>query len=206
MAVRAFLLRLLKLVRRRDLLSVVVAFAIVLTARSSLADHYYVPTGSMTPTVAVQDRVLVNKLAYSLRLPIFGHTFSTSSPSRGDVVVLESPEDGITLLKRVVAKPGDRVRVVEGHLELNGTLVPVESRGTHLFERLGARLHPLALDSGGGPDMDLVTVPDDSFLVLGDNRGNSHDGRMFGFVKRQAILGKAVAVFSRDGSLTWIPL
>jgi signal peptidase I len=49
-------------------------------------------------------------------------------------------------------------------------------------------------------------VPEDSFLVLGDNRGNSHDGRMFGFVKRQAILGKAVAVFARDGSLTWIPL
>src|SRR5262245_47749050 len=97
---------------RKDLLAIAAAAAVVLVGRSSLADHYHVPTGSMLPTVLENDHIFVNKAAYSLRLP-FSHVelAEFGGPERGDVVVLESPESGIVLLKRVVAVPGDVVRV-----------------------------------------------------------------------------------------------
>ncbi len=191
----------------RDAASVLVAGAIVLTARSSLADHYFVPSGSMEPTVHVDDRILVNKLAYGVHVPLADvYAVDLAQPARGDVVVLTSPANGIVLLKRVAAVPGDRVRVVDGRLELNGEPVPVAERDGGVYEALGGSQHPLALDAGGGPDFGPVTLPPDRFLVLGDNRGNSNDGRYFGFVERAAIKGRAIAVISRAGRMTWIDL
>lgn len=190
----------------RDLASLLVAGAIVLFARSSLADHYFVPSGSMEPTVHVDDRIFVNKLAYGVRVPLADvYAVELAQPARGDVVVLTSPEDGIVLLKRVVAIPGDRVRVVSGELELNGVHVPVASHDGGVVERLGAP-HAISLDDGGGPDFGPVTLPRDRYLVLGDNRGNSKDGRFFGLVERDAIKGRAVAVIARSGHMTWIGL
>ena len=61
-------------------------------------------------------------------------------------------------------------------------------------------------EDGGGPDFGPVKVPEGQYLVLGDNRGNSRDGRYFGFVKREAILGRAVSILLRRGGLTWIKL
>jgi signal peptidase I len=192
---------------RRELVTILVAAAGVFTARASLADHYVVPTGSMIPTVEPKDRIFVDKLAYGLRVPgVDAYAVSFADPSRGDVVVLTSPEDAIVLLKRVVAVPGDRVRVVGGSLELNGVKVPVTLHGSALYEQLGASPHAVRLDHGGGPDFGPVTIPADRFLVMGDNRGDSHDGRMFGLVARRAILGRAEGVFMRSGEPTWIGL
>ena len=192
---------------RRDVLSIVVAIVAIFTARSSLADHYYVPSGSMLPTVHVDDRVIVNKLAYGVRVPLLDvYALHLARPARGDVVVLTSPEDSVTLLKRVVALPGDSIRVLDGQLELNGRAVPVEAKRGELVEQLGKDGHALDLDYGGGPTFGPVIVPDGQFLVLGDNRGNSHDGRMFGFVHANAIIGRVNAVFFRDGKVTWIGL
>jgi signal peptidase I len=192
---------------RRDVISILLCIAAVFTARSSLADHYYVPSGSMMPTVHVDDRVLVDKLAYGVRVPIAGvYAIHFSPPARGDVVVLTSPENHDTLLKRVVAVPGDRVRVTDGQLELNGSIVKIEPDGQGLIEQLGSQGHPLDLEFGGGPVFGPVTVPNGRYLVLGDNRGNSHDGRMFGFVDEDAIMGRASGVFYRDGKMTWIGL
>jgi signal peptidase I len=109
-------------------------------------------------------------------------------------------------LKRVVAGPGDRIRVVSGALELNGERAPIASRNGELVEALGHAEHTVRLDDGGGPDFGPITLPADRFLVMGDNRGNSHDGRMFGLVTRAAILGRAEGVFMRHGSPTWIGL
>jgi signal peptidase I len=183
------------------------ACAVVLFARASFADHYRVPSGSMEPTVHVEDQVCVNKLAYGLRVPV-SQTYMVrgASPSRGEVVVLTSPRDGQVLLKRVVAVPGDVVEVSEGHVRIGGTEVPVRASDGTLLEASGDHEHPVRLDDGGGPDFGPVTVPADRFLVLGDNRGNSFDGRMFGWVPRGAILGRAVAVCARDGKPTWNPL
>lgn len=190
----------------RDVVSVAAAAAVVLTARSSLADHYVVPSGSMLPTVQLADRILVDKTAFGLRVP-FTHTYVTGhGPSRSDVVVLSSPDDGTILLKRVVAVPGDVVRVHQGRLVLNGNPVPVLAEEGRLVERLDPRPHPIDLSEDGGPDFGPVVVPAGRYLVLGDNRANSRDGRFFGWVAREGILGRAVGVVWRDGRPSWIAL
>jgi signal peptidase I len=169
---------------------------ILLAARATLADQYWVPSGSMEPTVEVADRVLVNKLAYGLRVPLSTvYLARFGAPARGDVVVLASPESGEVLLKRVVAVGGDRVTVRGGALAIDGTPVPLADG----VEALG-RPHRI---SRGGPELGPVVVPADHVLVMGDNRGNSHDGRAFGFVPRRALLGRAVGVFVRGGRPAW---
>jgi len=191
----------------RQIATIVVAVAVALAARSSLADHYVVPSGSMLPTVHEGDRIVVNKLAYGFRLPftrlflIEGH-----GPNRGDVVVLLSPESGIVLLKRVVACPGDTIEVVGGHLVINGRRLPVTDHDGQLMEELGGSLHPVRLTRGGGPDFGPEVIPAGRYLVLGDNRGDSRDGRIFGLVERNAILGQAIASYYRSGELGWFPL
>lgn len=172
----------------------------VLAARSSLADHYVVPSESMTPTVQVGDRLVVDKRAYDLRVPFTrSRLVALNQPSRGDVVVLTSPETGITLLKRVVAVPGDLALVSEGRLFLNGQAVPIDQSKGQLVEKLDDQWHDV---QPGGPDFAPTVLGTDDFLVMGDNRPNSHDGRMFGLVGRDAILGRAIAVYYRDG-LVW---
>lgn len=191
----------------RELSSILAAAAVVLVARSSFADHYVVPSGSMLPTVQLEDHVLVSKLAYGIHLPLLsGYVARFAGPTRGDVVVLTAPDTGIVLLKRVVAVPGDRVRVHGGQLEVNGERIPVEARDGVPYEALGAHPHALDLDDGGGPDLGPLTLPRDRYLVLGDNRGNSRDGRYFGLVDGDAILGHVEGVLFRGGRPTWIGL
>lgn len=161
----------------------------LLTARASFADHYRVPSGSMEPTVHVGDHIVVSKAAYGVRLPLTDvFLASYEAPKRGDVIVLSSPLDGTVLLKRVVATEGEVVSVIGGHVAIDGVMLQDD---------------PANLDFGGGPDFGPTRVPEHKMLLLGDNRGNSHDGRAFGFVDRSAVLGRAVAVVQRDGKLTW---
>lgn len=190
----------------RELVSFAVLAFVILSGRSSFADHYRVPTGSMQPTVQIDDRILVNKAAYGVRVP-FTETYATrfDGPQIGDVVVLRSPEDGDVLLKRVVAVPGTEIEVISGRLVLDGELAPVEAWGGVLVEKLPDALHMVRLTRGGGPDFGPMTIPDGQYLVVGDNRGDSHDGRSFGLVTRDAIVGRAVAVYWRGGP-TWRPL
>ena len=183
---------------------VIAAFALVLmSARSSIADHYSVPTGSMLPTIQLDDRIVVNKAAYGLHVP-FTNTYVArfAGPQVGDVVVLDSPEEDKVLLKRVVGTPGTRVEVRGGRIWLDDKLAPVEQRPDGLYEQLGGALHQVRLTRNGGPDYGPVTIPEGRYLVMGDNRGDSHDGRSFGLVSRDAIVGRASGVFWRGGP-TW---
>jgi len=201
--------------RGRDLLGVVVCVVVVLFARASLADHYVVPTGSMEPTVAVDDRVVVAKSAYGLRVPLtdFWLVRWGGGPQRGDVVVLESPEGGTILLKRVVGLPGDTITVHGGEISVNGTLVPVKDG----VEDLLGKQHLIRLGDGGrefpNPDVPSAKLPANKYLVMGDNRGNSKDGRYFGLVDEDVILGHAVRIYWSGDSgksffehFSWKPL
>jgi signal peptidase I len=191
----------------RDLIMVLGASAIVLVARASFADHYQVPSGSMQPTVAIGDQICVNKMAYGLRVPASQtYVVEAAGPARGDVVVLASPTDGEVLLKRVVAVPGDVVEVAAGRVAIDGARAPLREENGGVVEDLGSKEHALSMESGGGPDFGPTLVPKDAYLVLGDNRGNSRDGRYFGWVARGAFLGKAVAVCLHGGKPVWQPL
>lgn len=188
----------------RELVPVLLAASVALVTRSSFADHYVVPSGSMLPTVELQDHVVVSKLAYGVHVPLLpGYLVRFQGPKRGDVVVLDAPDTGIVLLKRVVALPGDRIEVRGAVLLLNGRPVPLEEHGGYAYETLGGAQHVLDLDQGTGPDFGPTTLPDDRYLVLGDHRGDSRDGRFFGLVTRDAILGQVEAIVLRGGKLTW---
>jgi signal peptidase I len=96
-------------------------FALMALFRSAIADHMHVPTGSMNPTVVEGDQILVNKLAYGVRIP-FTHLWlhQGAGPARGDIITFDAPEDGDTWLKRVVGLPGDTVEMRDEELLING--------------------------------------------------------------------------------------
>jgi signal peptidase I len=181
----------------REYLPFTFAMLLLLAARSSLADHYIVPSGSMEPTLQPGDRVVVDKRAYGVRVPFtLVKVDEGEGPKRGDVVIFDSPADGTRLIKRLVALPGDMVEVKEGHAIVNGK---PEVYGQHAVN--------LNLRSGGGPDMRPTTVPAGYVFVLGDARGNSRDSRFFGFVPESALYAKALRVYYRSGDgLVWLPL
>ncbi|MFW5739836.1 MAG: signal peptidase I, partial [Myxococcota bacterium] len=181
--------------RVREVLPALIVLAILLTARSSFADHYYVPSGSMLPSLEAGDRIAVDKRAYGLRVPLTHvRVLDESPPRRGDVVVFPSPETGDVLVKRVVAIGGDVVEVREGRVAIDGEPVRLRREGGLVVELLGESRHAVRFDGGGGPDFGPARVPADHVLVLGDNRGNSHDGRLFGFLPNDRLLGRVVGV------------
>jgi signal peptidase I len=182
----------------RDNATFLVAMFLLLAARSSLADHYVVPSGSMQSTLMPGDRVFVDKHAYGLRVPFTNlEVADTGAPQRGDVVIFPSPADGVRLVKRVVAVGGDVVEVRGGRVRVNGEFAASDDAGEH--ERLGAHEFALSLDQGPGPDQVPVRVPEGHVFVLGDARGNSKDSRFFGFVREDTIYARASSVYFRRG-------
>ena len=202
----------------REVRIFVLMILIVSSLRSALADWNDVPTGSMKPTIQEGDRVVVNKLAYDLKVPFTTIAiFKWDDPERGDIVVLFSPVDGTRLVKRVVAVPGDKVEMRDNQLFVNGRIAkqsPIAETTTDGSlayvndEDLYGHNHKVMLTPeipavrSFGP----VTVPEGNYFVLGDNRDNSNDSRFIGFIERRRIVGKAVAVaFSLDRSRYYVP-
>ena len=192
---------------------------IVSSLRSALADWNDVPTGSMKPTIQEGDRVVVNKLAYDLKVPFTTiKIFGWDDPKRGDIVVLFSPVDGVRLVKRVVAIPGDQVEMRENQLYINGQIAkqsPIATteladygRAYVLAENLQGHTHKMMVtpDIPAVRSFGPVVVPEGNYFVLGDNRDNSNDSRYIGFIERRRIVGEAVAVaFSLDRNNYFVP-
>ena len=190
---------------RTELPQILLILVAVFAARSTLADHYYVPSGSMEYTLLSGDRVLVNKAAYGLRVPFTKfEILDGARVDRGDIVIFDSPRDGTRLIKRIVAVGGDTVALSRGHLTVNGASL---ASHTGVVEVFGERIAVLNLDDGGGPDIDETTIPAGMLLAVGDHRGSSLDGRYFGLVPESEIYGKAIGVYRRkDEGFTWRPL
>lgn len=188
--------------RIREYLPVLVTAVLLVAARSSLADHYVVPSGSMEPTLVPGDRVLVDKRAHGLRVPFTRLELTRGAPvARGEIVVFDAPDDGTRLIKRVVAVGGDFVAVRDGRVFVNGEPV---SGGHGGLESYGDRTVRLDLRLGGGPDLPPTRVPEGRLLMLGDARGNSRDGRWFGFVREDDVYAHALGVYFRSGEgLVW---
>ena len=198
----------------RDWLRSAILLVLLITAlRSAIADWNDVPTGSMKPTIVEGDRILVNKLAYDLKVPYTRWRLARwSDPARGDIVVLLSPGDGTRLVKRVVGLPGDEIAMDRNRLIVNGKPVGYRPCGSELaaadvppsvtsgrivaVEELDASPHPVMLTphSLSVQSFGPMTIPWERFFVMGDNRDESFDSRHFGFVERRLILGRAVAV------------
>lgn len=192
--------------------------------RSAIADWNDVPTGSMKPTILEGDRIFINKLAYDLKVPFTSwRLVRWGRPQRGDIVVLFSPGDGKRLVKRVVGLPGDRLAMRNNRLYINGEPVNYESLGginigdfQHgdrprrllATEKLGTHAHPVMIT----PELPAMRffgplqVPAGQYFVMGDNRDESGDSRVFGFVPSDSIVGRATAVAaSVDPSKHYLP-
>ncbi len=187
---------------------------IVLVLRSFLAEPFRIPSNSMMPTLLTGDFILVNKFAYGIRLPaIDTKIIPIGEPERGDVVVFRYPvnprEDYI---KRIVGLPGDVVDYHNDVLTVNGERIvnqPVsayigvgsgrEMTGAQLRrEQLGEVEHAILLNPGMG-NRGMVegswTVPQGHYFAMGDNRDNSADSRVWGFVPEENLVGKAFLIW-----------
>lgn len=173
--------------------------ALMVLFRSAIADWNDVPSGSMLPTIVEGDRILIDKLAYDVRIPLTHVTVARlDEPRRGDIVVFDSKAADTRLVKRLIGVPGDVISMRDNRLYINGkpaeygnlyftddAVFAIESYGAmhHSVEITPKRVSPYR---SFGP----VTVPKDQYLVLGDNRDNSADSRVRGFIPRQEIVGR----------------
>ncbi len=192
--------------------SFVIALLIATSIKSAIADWYVVPTGSMIPTIVEGDRIFVNKLAYDLKVPYTTwHMATWDNPKRGDVVVFYSPVDGKRLVKRVIGIPGDSITMQNNKLFINKEAVKYKPFSTniksdtssdkHLNHRifnedLTGRNHPMMITpyTPSRRSFGPLTVPENQYFMMGDNRDNSADSRYFGSVERKQIVGRATTV------------
>jgi signal peptidase I len=170
--------------------------------RSAIADWNEVPTGSMKPTIMEGDRILVNKMAYDIRVP-FTHIslHKIADPSRGDIIVFDSEVAEKRLVKRVVGIPGDRVEMVNNTLRINGDNldyrdIAVNAEFVDRLENLLGVEHVIRISHYGTAvsSFDPTIVPDGYYLAMGDNRDQSADSRAIGFIPRDEIVGRSRSV------------
>ena len=184
---------------------------IVLIFRSFLIEPFQIPTGSMIPTIEVGDFILVNKYAYGVRLPIIGtKILEVEDPDRGEVIVFIPPHENKYYIKRVIGLPGDTVRYEDKNLYVNGELIIknyAESImvGTSIGDLPGALYsetingveHAIQNIDAVGRQRTRTTwvIPNGHYFMMGDNRDNSSDSRVWGTVPNEDVVGKAVAVW-----------
>ncbi|MEM7146672.1 MAG: signal peptidase I [Verrucomicrobiota bacterium] len=186
---------------------------VVLPVKSVLADWNWVPTGSMNPTILEGDMIFVNKAAYDLRVPFtMQRVTEWAQPERGDIVVAFAPQDGTRVVKRVIGVPGDEIEMRNNVLTINGEradyselsaevtaemLPALRERSVFAREDFGDGGHAVMSMRGvwsGRRNFEKVRVPEGEYFVMGDNRDNSLDSRVYGFMERERIVGKATGV------------
>jgi len=178
--------------------------------RSSLADWNSVPTGSMKPTIVEGDRIVINKLAYDLKIPFSGVSVAKlGEPERGDIIIFNSEVSKKRLVKRVVGVPGDVVSMTDNVLSINGeklkytrpstditTVDSALSSSTDVIENLLGVEYSVRISNvpTRASNFRATEVPNGMYLALGDNRDNSVDSRFIGFIPRHEIIGRSRSV------------
>jgi signal peptidase I len=173
---------------------IVGAVVIAVVVRTFVFQTFWIPSPSMSTTLVKDDRVLVNKLSYRLH-----------DPNRGDVIVFERPpnEQGNIkdLIKRVIALPGERISIIDGTVRIDGRVLEEPyTHGLPTEPKVGCGLG----DTTGIDTEEGFTIPEDHLFVMGDNRINSQDGRCFGPIDEDLVVGRAFFIIwppSKTGGL-----
>ncbi|MGB9991402.1 signal peptidase I [Pseudoduganella rhizocola] len=191
--------------------------------RTAVADWNPIPSASMRPNLLEGDVVFVNRLAYDVKIPLTDISVARlNDPQRGDVVTFSSPKDGTRLIKRIAALPGDTVEMRGERLLINGVHADYtvlgnatehmdvlgELQALQVQETRGKASYPIQIlpQIAAMRDFGPITVPADSYLMLGDNRDNSGDSRVFGTVPRALLIGRAERILvSADIKGNWLP-
>jgi len=187
--------------------SLLLFVSLMLVFRSAVADWNDVPTGSMKPTIVDGDRILINKMAYDLRLPFSQYSLITlAEPLRNDIVIFESDDADKRLVKRIIGIPDDRVALHNNQLVINQksaqyTLIVKNRDFTLSEEYIAGNSHLIRTQVQPGhsknhplESFQAITIPKDYYLVMGDNRDNSADSRVIGLVPRNEIIGRSTMV------------
>lgn len=170
--------------------AIIVAVLLALFIRTFVIQAFKIPSGSMLPTLLIGDHLLVNKFIYGIRVPFNGKVLvPIKDPKTGDIIVFKYPKDrSIDYIKRVVGLPGDTIQVKNKILYRNSKRV--DDPYAHFTSTI-------VLPAGVSPKDNFgpITVPEDKYFVMGDNRDNSSDSRFWGFVDQRDVLGKAIIIY-----------
>lgn len=182
--------------------------AIVFILRGFIVEPFRIPSGSMLPSLYIGDFILVNKFAYGIRLPVWNKKIiETGKPERGDVVVFRYPRDpSLDYIKRIVGLPGDHVAYYNKVLYVNGKPIkrdfvgqyegPGQSHANNYVEDLQGVKHSILLQPGRPSSLEgEYIVPEGMFFVMGDNRDNSNDSRVWGPVPERNLVGEAFMIW-----------
>ena len=203
--------------------TLILAIFAALCIRSFLFEPFSIPSGSMYPTLVVGDYLFVSKYNYGfskhslpLSLPLIPQRVFYKEPKRGDVIIFKTPEDNKTdYIKRLIALPGDKIKMINSNLYINGEKVKKEKIKEEVYsnsynEKIDVIHFRETLPNGRSysifeiPDKNIIfetnnfeeiIVPNNEFFVLGDNRDNSQDSRFIGGIPKDNLLGKAQIVF-----------
>jgi signal peptidase I len=180
---------------------------LLLFLTTSLVQAYVIPTGSMEDTLLIGDHLLVDKLSYAPGGPISRHLLPYEDVKRGDIIVFRYPVDiSQTFVKRCIGVPGDRIRLENKDVYLNGVKLyePYVYHKTDYIDsyrdnfpgepnvNVDQRAYEMLRDHVVNGE---VVVPPDSYFAMGDNRDSSLDSRYWGFVPRGNIIGKPLIVY-----------
>jgi signal peptidase I len=200
--------------------SIGLALGVAFLLRAFVVEAFQIPSGSMIPTLEVGDHIFVSKFAYAIGVPFTNFKLAQlDKPKRGDVIVFKYPPDqSVDYIKRVVGLPGETVEVRSNEVFIDGKPVPRELSPEACTtddgdddvrhpcevwtEQLGATTHRTHQDTRmGASSYGPVRVPEGSYFAMGDNRDNSKDSRVWGFVPYELVKGRALIVWwSRDPS------
>jgi len=185
-----------------------IAGVLAFTIRTFVFQAFKIPSGSMIPTLLVGDHIIVEKFLYNTEIPFLSKKLRDIK--HGDVIVFEYPKDpSKDFIKRAIGLPGDRVEIKGGTLFINNESVTEEFLEEVSYENrdYSGKIYNEKIDSTNhltlhqeprsmiSIDYGPIVVPEDSYFVMGDNRDNSSDSRIWGFVKKSAVKGKAFIIY-----------
>jgi signal peptidase I len=160
-------------------------------------EPFVIPSGSMIPNLLVHDHIFASKMSFGLHVPFSSKwLYKWASPLRGDIVVFRYPKNpDVYYVKRIIGVPGDEVRLSRGVVTVNGQamdLVPIEAKnaeeGFAYFKENGH--HVVRYQNRDGTNYDQMKVPDGRYFALGDNRDQSADSRVWGFIPEENLVGR----------------
>lgn len=187
------------------ILSFIFPILLVLTVRWALIEPFIIPSGSMIPTLLVNDHILVSKYSFGLKVPFTNHwLIRWAQPQRGDVLVFRYPPNpDVFYIKRLIGLPGDEIVLNDGRIKINGEPLKLEptqiadaSPNHHYFnETIGSKQHVVRFVTMLSDMENKIVVPGGSYFFMGDNRDESSDSREWGFVDEKLLIGKAVFIW-----------
>lgn len=176
--------------------SLVIAFILAMFIRAFFIQAFKIPSGSMIPTLLVGDRLMVTKLRYGPKVPFTEKRLpGFSKLKRGDIIVFKYPVDPKKdFIKRLIAFEGEQVEIKRGDIYIDGEVVTVPVIKNTFYYNMGRF----------GQEGQIISIPENKVFVLGDNSASSSDSRVWGFVPKINIVGRAEIIYWPFPRMRWL--